>query len=175
MMYPPRVSSAEVRALIQQLTVGKALPSGASVRTALKERFGSRGGVARIYRLLAEERVRLTPTPVAGSVEALQREIEVLRGRLARVEEREYAHQTLWAEEVDQLRLKLAAVEPLVKEARIWSSSGELLRYRLQAAERRAAMLEQQLYELAQGQGSPVRPEASAADSTTAVQSTGPA
>jgi hypothetical protein len=173
-MYPPRVSDAEVLALIRKLTVARALPSGAATRTALDERFGSRGGVARIYRLLAEERVRLVPAAVPGSVDALQCEIEVLRGKLARAEEREYAHQSLWAEEVDQLRLKLANLEPLLaKEARISRSSDELLRHRLQAAERRAAALEQQLYELTrrEGQGSAVHSDAPAGEGSIALQS----
>jgi predicted RNase H-like nuclease (RuvC/YqgF family) len=159
MMYRPRVSNAEVRALIQGLTLGRTLPSGAAVRSELKERYGSRGGVARIYRLLAQERVRLAPTPVVGSVEALQQEIELLRGKLVGAEEREYAHQRRWAEEVDQLRMKLATLAPLEKEVRISHASDELLRHRLQAAERRAAALEQQLYELTrdqeQGRGRP--------------------
>src|ERR1700692_476931 len=137
-MYPPRVSDTEVLALIRKLTVARTLPSGAATRTALDERFGSRGGVARIYRLLAEERVRVTPPPPAGSIEALQREVEFLREKLTRAEEREYAHQSRWAEEVDQLRLKLAALQPLAPQARVSRASDELLRHRLQAAERRA-------------------------------------
>ena len=45
-MHPPRVSTAEVRAVIRELMVGKTLPSGAAVRATLDARFGSRGGVA---------------------------------------------------------------------------------------------------------------------------------
>jgi hypothetical protein len=143
----------------------------------LNERFGSRGGVARIYRLLAEERVRLTAPPPVGSVEAMRHEVEALREKLARAEEREYAHQSRWAEEVDQLRLKLAALEPLAKQLRISGASDDLLRHRLQAAERRAAALEQQLFELTrrEGQGSAVHSEASAAESSTDVLSALPA
>lgn len=156
-MFPPKVSNAEVRALIQELTRGRVLPSGGAVRAALYERFGSRGGVARIYRLLAAERTRLTPPPLQGSVEALQREVEVLREKLARAEEREYAHQGLWAEEVDRLRLKVATLEPLGQQARASGTSDDLLRHRLQAAERRCAVLEQQLYESTRekGEGAP--------------------
>ena len=79
--------------------------------------------MARIYRLLAEERVRVTPPPPAGSIEALQREVEFLREKLTRAEEREYAHQSRWAEEVDQLRLKLAALQPLAPQARVSRAS----------------------------------------------------
>jgi hypothetical protein len=147
------VSNAEVRNLIGELTIGNTLPSGAALRAALDERFGSRGGVARIYRLLADERVRLTPPPQPGSIEALQREVEMLREKLARSEEREYAHQNRWAEEVDQLRLKLAALEPLAQQARVARDSDQLLRHRLNAAEARAAALERRLYELTRDNG----------------------
>jgi len=152
-MHPPRVSDAEVRAVIRELTVDKNLPAGAAVRRALESRFGSRGGVARIYRLLAEEGVRLTPPPNLSSVEALQRELEALRQRAERAEDREEAHQTRWAEEVDRLRLKVAALEPVAQQARASQESNELLRRQLQAAALRAAMLEQQLYRLTQREG----------------------
>jgi hypothetical protein len=176
-MYSPRVSDAEVRVLIRELTVKRTLPSGAAVRTALSARFGSRGGVARIYRLLAEERIRLTPLPPVGSVEAMRREVELLREKLAQSQEREYAHQSHWAEEVDRLRLKVATLEPLVQQARISGSSDQLLRHRLQAAERRAAALEQQLYELARrrGEGTDVLPDVTPVEGTIAVPSAIPA
>jgi hypothetical protein len=155
-MHPPRVTDAEVRATIRKLTVDSTLPSGAAVRAALQTRFKSRGGVARIYRLLADERSRLTPPPAPGSVDALQCEVQALRAKLARAEEREDAHQMRWAAEIDQLRMKLAALEPFAQQGRATHASDELLRRQLQAAERRAAALEQQLYELTrrEGQGS---------------------
>jgi hypothetical protein len=171
-MYPPRVSNSKVRALIREMTVGRTLPSGAAIRTELDKRFASRGSVARIYRLLAEERVRLTPAPLPGSVEALQRELEVVRERLARAEEREYTHQSRWAEEVDQLRLKLAALEPLAQQGRLSQDSDGLLRHRLQAAEHRAAAFEQQLYEITrrEGHGSAVLSIASAVEGPASLQ-----
>lgn len=144
-MYPPRVSTPEVRALIRQLTRGTQLPSGAAVRAALQTQFGSRGGVARIYRLLAEERLRLVPPPQLGSIEALQLELRVLREKLTRAEEREDAHQLRWAAEVDRLRLTVATLEPLVQQANAARASIDLLRHQLRAAEQRAASLEQQL------------------------------
>jgi len=145
----PRVSNAEVQAVIRALMVGKSLPSGAAVRVALHARFGSRGGVTRIYQLLAEERAQLTPPPEAGSVEALQHELKAMRGRAERAEEREKVHQRRWAEEIDQLRLKVVALESFAQQARAARESSEFLRRQLQAAEQRASALEQQLYELA--------------------------
>jgi hypothetical protein len=152
-MHSPRVSDAEVRAVIRELTVDKTLPAGAAVRRALESRFGSRGGVTRIYRLLAEEGVRLTPPPNLSSVEALQRELEALRHRAECAEDREEAHQTRWAEEIDRLRLKVAALEPVAHQTRIIRDTNELLRHQLQAAELRAAALDQQLVRLAHREG----------------------
>jgi hypothetical protein len=154
-MYPPRVSDGEVRALIRELMVGSTLPSGAVIRAALSERFGSRGGVARIYRLLADEQVRLAPSAAPGSIEALQRELQLTRDKLARAEAREDAHQLRWAQEVDQLRCQLALLDPQAQRSQFSRDADPLLRHRLQAAELRAAALERQLYELRhmRGQG----------------------
>ena len=142
-MYPPKVSDAEVRVVIRELMVGRTLPSGAAVRAALAVRFGSRGGVARMYRLLAEERQRLTPVPEPDSVEALQREVQALRERAERAEHREEAHQSHWAEEVDRLRMQVLG--PLPQQGRMAGEGSDLLRHQLQAAEQRAARLEVQL------------------------------
>ena len=131
--------------MIQELRVGKTLPSGVAVRATLEARFGSRGGVARIYRLLADERRRLTPPPEPGSVEALQRELQTMRERAERAEDRERAHQTHWAQEVDRLRMKLQALEPHARHGRMTGEGSDLLRHQLHAAEQRAARLEEQL------------------------------
>jgi hypothetical protein len=147
-MYPPKVQNAEVRALIRALAVGSHLPSGATVRAALADRYGSRGGVARIYRLLSEERHRCTPAkplPPDGSLEALQAEVVELRGKLGRSELREEAHQDRWAAEVDGLRLKVAALEPLAHQGRILTETYVLLRHQLQATELRASRYEEEL------------------------------
>ena len=156
-MQAPKVSNQDVRAMIRSMTVGETLPSGAAVRAALAASFGSRGGVARIYRILAEERARLVPTPEPGSLESLQQEVRSLREKLARTEAREDAHQTYWAEEVDRLRQKLLVLEPLAHQARVAGDVQQLLRHQLQAAELRAARLEEQLLELESGAGGWVR------------------
>lgn len=165
-VYPPKVSSAEVRVVIRELMVGKTLPSGAALRAALAARFGSRGGVARIYRLLAEERQRLMPIPEPGSVEALQREVQALRERAERAEHREEAHQSHWAEEVDRLRMQVLG--PLALQGRMASAGSDLLRHQLHAAEQRAARLEEQLMAALAPSGplvsSPTPPEGLARD-----------
>ena len=147
-MHPPKVQDSEVKAVIRALTAGDTLPSGAAVREALHDRYGSRGGVTRIYRLLTDERRRLTPPPAPGSIEMLQAELKAMQGRAERAEERELAHQDRWAIEIDQLRQKLIALEPLAHQAHIARETSESLRHRLQAAEQRTALLEQQLIEI---------------------------
>ena len=137
-MHPPRVSDAQVLGVIAELATRDALPSGAAVRTALAARFGSRGGVARIYRLLSQERHRRSPAPEPRSMQALQQELQALREKLARAEQREDEHQSRWAQEVDRWR-RVADAE---REA------AALLRRQLQAAELRAAALERQLQPL---------------------------
>lgn len=152
-MYPPRISDAEVRTVIREFTAGRQLPAGAAVRRVLAERFKCRGGVARIYRLLAEEGARLTAPLQLDSIEALRQELAAMRDRAQRAEDREEAHQTRWAEEIDRLRLKVHALEPLAHQARVARDEANLMRHQLQAAELRAATLEQELYRLAHQEG----------------------
>jgi hypothetical protein len=68
-----------------------------------------------------------------------------MRERAERAEDREMAHQTHWAQEVDRLRMKVQAFEPLAHHGRMTGEGSDLLRYQLHAAEQRAARLEEQL------------------------------
>jgi hypothetical protein len=151
-VYPPHVPDAQVRALIRELTQqGRAFPSGATLRAALSARFGSRGGVARIYRVLAAEQRRLAPAApevIPGSIETLTQELHAMRERAERAELREEAHQTRWAEEVDALRLKLQILEPLASKASVIQSANDRLRQQLQSAEQRVTTLENELLDL---------------------------
>lgn len=155
-MYPPRVSTRDVQSVIRELTHEGQLPAGAAVRRVLEARFGSRGGVARIYRLLAEEARRFTPVAPPGSLEALQHEVQSLRAQLARTQEYEDAQQSHWAMEVDRLRMQVKALEPLANLGRKIGEGHELLRYRLQAAEQRSAVLEERLLAALKVSGSTV-------------------
>ena len=147
-MYPPHVSDLQIKHLINELTVGGHPPSGASLRTALKRRFGSRGGVTRIYRLLAATRTATTPPPrPPADVGRLEHEVEALRAAANLAQHREEAHQTRWAMEVDRLRQKLAELEPLALHAKAAIDNAELLRRQLHAAHMRISVLEQQLIE----------------------------
>jgi hypothetical protein len=135
-----------IRSVIQELTVGNVLPSGARLRAELADRFGSRGGVARMYRILAEERRRREPPPDPQSVAVLQEEAQAQRKRAELAVFRERSHQTRWAAEVDRLRLKVAELEPLAEQTQMVNTTNILLRHQLQAAERRITHLEQQVF-----------------------------
>ena len=151
-MYPPHVTDADIRALIGELAVGERLPSGALLRAVLKQRFGSPGGVTRIYRLLSNARSKLSVVRKVDAADVLERELQAMRERAERAEQREETHQSRWAAEVDQLRLQVKEFKPLEHQARQALDSVGLLRRQLQAAEARIAMLEQQLIE-ANGRG----------------------
>jgi hypothetical protein len=145
-MYPPYVSDLAIQHLIGELTVGNRLPSGAALRTALKKRFGSRGGVTRVYKLLGRARAAAQPPsqpPSDGG--KLEHELNALREAATLAQHREEAHQTRWALEVDRLRLRLAELEPLALHAKAAIESAELLRRQLHAAHLRISLLEQQL------------------------------
>jgi hypothetical protein len=151
-MYPPHVTDDDIGALISELAVGERLPSGALLRAVLKQRFGSPGGVTRIYRLLSNARSKLSVVRKVEPADVLERELQVMRERAERAERREEVHQSRWAAEVDQLRLQVEGFKPLAQQARQALDSVGPLRRQLQAAESRIAMLEQQLIE-ANGRG----------------------
>ena len=143
-MYPPHVTDLTVRTLIKELTRGGRLPSGAALRAELRQRFGCSGGVTRIYRLLAQARPKPVPT-AAIDQQKLEREVRTLRQSAQLAEHREQAHQNRWALEVDQLRQRLAVLEPLAAQATRALENAELLRRQLYAAHVRIAALEEEL------------------------------
>jgi hypothetical protein len=151
-MYPPHVTDDDIRTLISELAVGERLPSGALLRAVLKQRFGSPGGVTRIYRLLSNARSKGSAVRKVEPADVLERELQGMRERAERAEQREETHQSRWAAEVDQLRLQVEAFKPLAHQARQALETVGLLRRQLQAAEVRIGMLEQQLIE-ANGRG----------------------
>ena len=151
-MYPPHVTDDDIRTLISELAVGERLPSGALLRAVLKQRFGSPGGVTRIYRLLSNARSKNSVVRKVEPADVLERELQTMRERAERAEQREETHQSRWAAEVDQLRLQVEAFKPLAQQARQALETVGLLRRQLQAAEVRIGMLEQQLIE-ANGRG----------------------
>ncbi len=134
---PAQVTDAQVLALIRELAADGPPPSGVQLRAELRRRYGVRGGVARIYRLLRAATAR-APEP---SVD-LQRELDLALERARVAEYREEAHQRLWFNEIDQLRTRLAEAERLAAQARALDEQNRELRRRLQSAELRLAEAE---------------------------------
>ena len=153
-MYPAHVSDHDIQLLIRELSRDNQLPSGAELRTAMQQRFGSRGGVTRIYRLLASARAKSAPPPPPNIAEMgrLQTELRNLREALQLADHREQAHQSRWALEVDRLRQQLATLEPLALQAKTALDTAELLRRQLHAAYVRIAALEGQLLNASQNE-----------------------
>ena len=149
-MHPPRVSNYQVLGVIRDLTIADQLPSGAALRAALYERFGSRGGVARIYRLLAAEDSRRKPPVEEGSVDALSQDIERLRAKLEESHAREDQYQSRWAQAVDALRMKVVESTDLAARLRILEESNKNLRHELQVTMQRAETLEERLFLITQ-------------------------
>lgn len=145
-MYPPKVEDKEVLAVIRELSAGGVLPSGAAVRAALARRYQSRGGVTRIYRLLASERARRGSAALSAvGVGLLEQENRNLRELLQQQRQREDAHQVYWNREVGRLRERVDALQPLVQQAAARGEVNEALQKEVQGAETRAGQLDVQL------------------------------
>jgi hypothetical protein len=145
-MYPPKVVDQDVQALIRELSVGGTLPAGAAVRAELARRYGSRGGVTRIYRLLAAERAQRGTTALSSiGVRLLEQENRNLRELLLQQRQREDAHQAHWNRQVGELRERVRALEPLVQQAALCGELPEALKKEVQGAEIRGGQLEVQI------------------------------
>jgi hypothetical protein len=92
-----------------------------------------------------------------------------MRKRAERSEMREQAHQSQWGMEIDRLRLRLQALEPLA--ARANHDPTVLLRQQLRVAEQRAAQLEEQLLEVL-GRSQSESSDRDAAESSTTKRHT---
>jgi hypothetical protein len=145
-MYPPKIDDDKIRSMIRDLSRAGKPPSGAALRDELEARYGSRGGVSRIYRLLATETrgsASQAPGPIATRL--LEQEVRNLRELLDQVRQREDAHQAYWNREVGRLRERVSALEPLVQEAAARGEVTESLKREVQGADTRGGQLEVQL------------------------------
>jgi TolA-binding protein len=142
-MYPPKVQDDQIRAVIRELTINGRPPSGAALRDALARRYGSRGGVARIYSLLGSAAKPAQVSPSASiATRLLEHENGNLREQLKHAREREEAHQQYWAREIGQLRQQIQALESAIAQATAAGQVSENLRQRLRDAEVRGGQLE---------------------------------
>jgi hypothetical protein len=142
-MYPPKISDEAVLAVIRELMGVGPMPSGAAVRVTLEQRYQSRGGVARIYRLLASEKARLgstTLSPIGAAL--LDQENRNLRELLRQHRQREDAHQAHWNREVGQLQQRVRVLESLVRQAVAAGDVTETLRRAVEGAESRVGQIE---------------------------------
>lgn len=109
-----QVTDRQVHDVIRDLAERDGRVSGAAVRAELLRRHGARGGVARIYRLLAQGRAD-TEAAEAGAQQARIRELEAalaaMTARAELAEYREIAHQDRTALEIHTLRQQLSLAQ----------------------------------------------------------------
>jgi hypothetical protein len=145
-MRPPLVTEQAIRTAVREVAASGARLTGVAVRELLARRYGARGGVSRIYRLIqeirAEERERAARRSTASraSDSGETREAAIERADLA--EHRERAHQERWARETDALRARLAAAELAARDAELASRRVAELARALATAQARIAELE---------------------------------
>jgi DNA repair exonuclease SbcCD ATPase subunit len=145
-MRPHSISDAAIIAAVRELQAQSGRVTGVAVRALLERRYGVRGGVARIYRLLEDHRRRAVPSqPAPGAhpttVSDESRDAAIRRADLA--EERERIHQERWARETDTLRMRAADAERLRAEAALYRQRLEELTRALATAQTRIVTLEQ--------------------------------
>lgn len=150
-MRPPILTEQSIRAAVRELGARGKRVTGVAVRNLLAERYGARGGVGRIYRLLEqvrnEERQRAeqrAAEPLASASDE-SRAAAIARADLA--EHRERVHQERWARETDALRARLAAAEHAARDADATARRVGELAQALASAQARIAQLERQLDE----------------------------
>ena len=147
-MRPPILTEQSIRAAIRELGTSGERITGVAVRELLLARYGARGGVARIYRVLNESRTEERERGARGSGgPALSRSDESREAALARAdlaEHRERTHQERWARETDALRARLSAAELAAREVEAARRRVTELARALASAQVRIAELERQ-------------------------------
>lgn len=145
-MRPPILTEQSIRAAIRELGTSGERITGVAVRELLLARYGARGGVTRIYRVLNESRTEERERSSRGSGEpAVSRSDESREAALARAdlaEHRERTHQERWARETDALRAQLAAAEFAAREVEAAKRRVTELARALGSAQARIAELE---------------------------------
>ena len=115
----PYLTDAAILEVLSQLRAGGEHVTCAALRRELRTRTGRTGGVRRVYRLWQgsmPQTYSAPPRPVEAletRVRELEAELTSTRERAALAEHREQSHQVSWARQVDQLRQRLKAYEPV--------------------------------------------------------------
>lgn len=142
-MYPPKASDDTIRRVIRDLTADGKLPSGAAVRAFLAERYSTRGGVARIYRLLRAEGAQVVrDAPSRIEARLLEQELKNLREHLAEQRQREAGQQAYWAGKISAVLSQVEALELKIQASVMDGATAHELRAAVQAAGVRAGQLE---------------------------------
>lgn len=144
-MRPVLVSEESILGVIRELGRDGRRVTGVAVREELARRFGVRGGVARIYRLIgASARPSGSPEPARLALPVRRsdetREEAIARADLA--EHREQVHQERWAREIDALKARAALAEQGRSELALAREQVLELTRALALAKRRIAELE---------------------------------
>jgi DNA repair exonuclease SbcCD ATPase subunit len=149
MARPPRLPDAAILKLLQELRSQHAVVTGTLLRAELERRFGTRGGVSRIYRLLDQATApRAAPAPSSPAPPAApdpQSELAAALERARLAEHREEAHQARWAGEIHQLRERVRALNHAAHRLPVLEADLQDRSRELAAAYRRITDLEAQL------------------------------
>jgi len=109
MARPPRLTDSQIQQVIDELRRRRGAVTGLELRADLQRRYGHRGGVTRVYRLLRQAALPhpapSPPTPLpACDLSDLQAQLAAALERAQLAEHREEAHQARWAGEIHALR-----------------------------------------------------------------------
>ena len=109
-----QLTDRQVHDVIRDLVERDGRVSGAAVRAELARRHGARGGVARIYRLLAQGRAEAVGVEAAARqarIRELEAALAAMTERAELAEYREIAHQDRTALEIHTLRQQLSLAQ----------------------------------------------------------------
>lgn len=109
-----QLRDSQIVGVIRELDARGDRVSGAAVRAELARRFGARGGVARVYRLLHAQRQGFRheeSANLAERVRVLEAQLAAMTERAERAEYRELVHQDRAAIEIHNLREKLRQLQ----------------------------------------------------------------
>ena len=140
----------QIDEVIESLNTGVGRVSGSAVRAELARRYGARGGVTRIYRLLGAARGEAQSAEGQSMLERirqLEAERDALRERAERAEHREVAHQDRAAVEIHNLREKLRELQATpriqgVQHDQYLRAYREVVRLRARVAELESPIIE---------------------------------
>ena len=144
---PPLLSEESIRAAVRELVARNERVTGVAVRALLAARYGARGGVARVYRLVREAQRAPRAPAAAGHRPASDESREAAIARADLAEERERVHQQRWARETDALRMRVAEAEQAARDADGTRQRLADLGRALASAQARIASLERMLAE----------------------------